>query len=315
MHTRSMLHRPGVIDLFSRQHWVATVAQLGALGISRQSVAAAVASGLVVRPMHGVVGLRTHCDTFEARCTMLHLLAPAGSFLSGTTAGRIHGLRRMPAEPIEITIPERRRLAAPEWATIALTSWLDEEERPEHPDGLSVASPLRTLFDLAAELPERSFQRAAEDAWHLQLVTPGRAAEYLAAIRRRGRTGVARFEAWLERVADIDRPATTGLEQLLVDLALSAGLPEPERQHPLLLNSGVVIHLDLAWPDIRFAIEPGHSWWHGGDVAQRQDQQRDRECSEVGWHVVRFDESVWDHRQQTIRQIRSMYRARRRDVA
>lgn len=310
-----MLHRPGVIELLARQHWIASVSQLAELGVSRQSVAAAVRSGLVVRPMHGVVGIRTQCETFEARCAMLNLLAPVGSFLSATTAGRLYGLRRMPDLPVELTVHERHRVAAPAWARIVETSWLDDEPRPQRDDGLVVASPLRILFGLAAQLPERAFQTAAEDAWHRQLLTPGDAAAYLAAVRRGGRTGVARLEAWLERVGGINRPATTGLEQLLIDLALSAGLPEPVRQHPLRLPSGTEIHLDIAWPDIRFAIEPGHSWWHGGDLAQRRDQERDRACSEVGWHVVRFDESVWENRRQTVRQIRSMYRARARDVA
>ena len=64
------------------------------------------------------------------------------------------------------------------------------------------------------------------------------------------------------------------------------------RQHPLVLPSGEVIHLDLAWPDVRLAVEPGHSWWHGGDLRQRRDQDRDRACAVVGWHVVRYDESA-----------------------
>ena len=52
------------------------------------------------------------------------------------------------------------------------------------------------------------------------------------------------------------------------------GLPTPVRQLPLTLPSGEIIHLDLAWPDVRLAVEPGHSWWHGGDLRQRADQAR-----------------------------------------
>ncbi len=35
----------------------------------------------------------------------------------------------------------------------------------------------------------------------------------------------------------------------------------------------------------------GSSWWHGGDLGQRRDQARDRACGELGWMVVRYDES------------------------
>lgn len=310
-----MLHRPGVIQLFAAQHWVASTAQLRQLGVSHPSMSKAVAAGMVERIANGIMAIPGHGHTFDARCTTLHLMAPSGSFLSGPTAGRLHQLRRMPAEPVEITIREDRAMVAPSWARVARTSWDDREPRVQRTDGLVVASPLRTLFGLAAQRSQRSFEQAAEDAWHRQLVTPKSAAAYLATIRRRGRTGVARFESWLERCAPLDRPGTTGLELLLVDLARSAGLPEPHRQFPVRLRSGIEIHLDLAWPDIRFAIEPGHSWWHGGDPGQRADQRRDRECAEVGWQVVRFDETVWDTRDATIRQIGSMYSARTRDVA
>jgi very-short-patch-repair endonuclease len=310
-----MLQRPGVIHLLAAQHWVVSTAQLAELGVSRKCVAKAARDGLVERVHHGIVGITGHCDRWEARCTTLHLIAPPGSFLSGITAGRLHGLRRMPAEPVSITIREDTRLSAPEWARVSRTSWDDDEDRPSRDDGLVVASPLRTLFALASQRSQRAFEQAAEDAWHRQLLTPASASEYLARVRRRGRTGVARFESWLERAARLDRPATTGLELLLVDLARSAGLPEPRRQYPLRLRSGAEIHLDLAWPDIRFAIEPGHSWWHGGDPGQREDQRRDRECTEVGWQVVRFDETVWDSRHAAIRQIRSMYHARARHIA
>ena len=70
------------------------------------------------------------------------------------------------------------------------------------------------------------------------------------------------------------------------------GLPTPVRQLPLTLPSGELIRLDLAWPDIRLAVEPGHSWWHGGDLRQRADQARDRACAVLGWHVHRYDETA-----------------------
>ena len=78
----------------------------------------------------------------------------------------------------------------------------------------------------------------------------------------------------------------------MLDAVRRAGLPEPERQHPLTLRNGEVIHVDLAWPRARLGVEPGHSWWHGGDLGQRSDQARDRACDEIGWRIVRHDESL-----------------------
>jgi hypothetical protein len=147
-----------------------------------------------------------------------------------------------------------------------------------------------------------------------RLVHPCDAAEYLTRIRRQGLTGVARFEAWLDHVAAQSAPAQSGLEQLLADIVQRSGLPDPERQFPLTLPRGGIVHLDLAWPAIRLALEPGHSWWHGGDLAMRADQERDRACGEVGWHVVRYDESVRQHRDSAARELVGIYRERARLV-
>ncbi len=77
---------------------------------------------------------------------------------------------------------------------------------------------------------------------------------------------MTRFESWLEKTSVRKRPSHTGLELDFVDMIDRVGLPTPKRQHPLRLATGELIHLDLAWPDARLAVEPGHSWWHGGDL-------------------------------------------------
>ena len=44
----------------------------------------------------------------------------------------------------------------------------------------------------------------------------------------------------------------------------------------------------------RLGVEPGHTWWHGGDLGKRADEARDRACDEIGWRIVRHDESLRD---------------------
>jgi len=150
--------------------------------------------------------------------------------------------------------------------------------------------------------------------WHKALVTPEQAWEYLEEIRRSGRGGVKRMADWLERAALRDRPAQSGLELDLLAIVERAGLPEPARQHPLRLPSGEVIHLDIAWPALRLAIEPGHSWWHGGDLGQRRDHARDRACSAVGWQVIRYDEHAARRPAATAAELQAVYRARSQSV-
>lgn len=311
-----MLQRPGVIDLFGEQFWVAHVRQLAEHGVHRGSIARAVQRGTLCRVLPGIVAIPKHWDSFEGRCMVAQLAGGPRSFLSGMTAARLYGLRAMPPEPVLVTTHESFPRVVPSWTTLIRTSWLDDAPGPTRTDRLRVSSPPRMLFDLAARMTDERFARAAEDAWHLGLVTPEEGRRYLQRIRRSGRSGVARFERWLDAVEASGqlRAVESGLEQLLVDLAMRAGLPQPTRQHPITLPNGRTVRLDLAWPDVRFAIEPGHSWWHGGDKGQRADQERDRACATVGWQVVRYDETVWQRRDATVGEIRSMYRARARAV-
>lgn len=305
-----MLQRPDVMALFARQRWVAASSQLVGLGLGERTVTRAIRRGEVERVVGPVVGIIGRPDSFDARCLAIHLAAGRRGYLSGQSAGHLYGLRQMQTTPIEYTMPYRLRFSTPDWARLVRSSWPDDEPRPTRDDDLAVSSPLRMLLDVAAALPQRRFERAAEDAWHRELVSPTQARAYLDRIRRSGRPGISTMERWLEHVEHQRRPAATGLELLLIELARRAGLPQPERQHPLRLRTGVLIHLDIAWPDMRLALEPGHSWWHGGDRAQRDDQDRDRRCAELGWQVLRYDESAWNRQRSIVDELATTYRQR-----
>ncbi len=167
------------------------------------------------------------------------------------------------------------------------------------------------LLKLAAQFNLRRFERAAEDAWHRGLVSPSEMAVYVESVRRPGLQGVALLDTWLSNALPRSRPSQSGLEMDALKAIRSAGLPEPVRQQPLELLTGELIHLDFAWPDVTLAVEPGHSWWHGGDLRMSADYARDRACGELGWHVIRFDEEMRADLAAAGRQIRNTYETRR----
>lgn len=289
----SVINRPAVLQLFHAQHSVATVRQLRDLSVSHTAIDRARARGTVVTVVPGILRLAGAPETFASQAMALQLFVGGRAFVSGTSAGVFHGLRQMPRRPVEITVRETRKVKMPEWGRLVRTSWIDEARDVQaREDGLRIAAPLRTLFRLARVFNQYRFERAAEDCWHRRLVTPEQAIAYLDVVRRSGRAGVSQFERWLEQVACRQRPSQSSLELDVLEAILRAGLPEPERQVPLTLRSGELIHLDLAWPKVRLGVEPGHSWWHGGDLRQRADQARDRACDEVGWRIIRCNESV-----------------------
>jgi very-short-patch-repair endonuclease len=309
------MNRPEVLELLSRQHWVASVDQLREAGVSKAVLQLARRRGLLETPIRGVVKLAAVDLSFEGRLMVVQLAAGPTAFVSGPSAGVLYQLRMMPRRPAEVTVMENHQLTVPPWARLVRTSWIDEDrDVVARPDGLRVASPLRTLFGIARRFNQYLFERAAEDVWHRKLATPDEAADYLAAVRRSGRAGVTRFDNWLEKTAARSRPSQSGLELDFVDMLRHVGLPPAERQHPLLLLTGELIHLDLAWPDVRLAIEPGHSWWHGGDLRMRLDYARDRDCDEIGWRVIRYDEAAADDKERTARQVFAIYQRRKADL-
>ncbi len=219
------------------------------------------------------------------------ITAPDG-IISGWSGGLLVGLRSMPTTTIHVTVANDYRRDTPPWIDLHRTTWWDADTQPI--DSFVVASPMRILFGLAQAFNQHRFERAAEDAWHLGLITPSDAADYLERHRCRGKDGVAMIVQWLDRCEGQTRPAQSNLERALLEEFERIGLPRPARQHPLALASGETIHLDIAWPAIRLAVEPGASWFHGGDAGQRRDQARDRACAEVGWLIIRFDETMRD---------------------
>jgi hypothetical protein len=298
-----------VMSLAATQHGAIAVRQLTTdLARSPRSVSRARQRGLLVDLAPGIVRLASSPETFLMRCSAAQLHARPVGFLSGWTAARLVGLRSMPSTPVHFTAPTAYRRRPPEWVDLHVSRWYDEADRFEGPYGLTLARPMRMLWGLAAAFNQLRFERAAEDAWHLGLITPSEAAEYLEAHRCRGKDGVERVEVWLRRSLTQDRPAQSNLERRLLEVFEDIGLPTPLRQHPVVLRSGETIHLDIAWPDIKLAVEPGAAWWHGGDLGMRRDQARDRACLDVGWRTIRFDESVRDDLRAAARQVARIHR-------
>jgi hypothetical protein len=230
----------------------------------------------------------------------------------GGTAGRMRGMRDMPSRRIYASVPWRGgRSELPAWVSRRGSNWLTEDD-VEIVNGFRLERPLPMLLSLADRFNQFRFESAAEDAWHLGLVTPADATHYLASVRRSGRHGVKVMETWLRKTGDRSRPVASKFEIKVLNAVRIAGLPEPQKQHPVTLQSGDTIHVDLAWPDVMLGLEPGHSWWHGGDLKQGKDQARSRAANVVGWELMFFDELALADMATVTSDIVSTYATRRR---
>jgi very-short-patch-repair endonuclease len=68
------------------------------------------------------------------------------------------------------------------------------------------------------------------------------------------------------------------------------GLPAPAVQHPVIAR-GARYHLDLAYPEVRLAIEYDGAE-HRTQRRARRDLIREAALTALGWHILRLDADV-----------------------
>jgi very-short-patch-repair endonuclease len=301
-----------LFQIADRQHGAVSRRQLlDDVGVSASTVLRATKDGRLVQVAPGVYRVGGAPDTFEARCSAATLFGDGVGFVSGSSAGRLYGLRRMHADVVDFTVPDGFRTLPPWWMRLRTTNWYDGDEHRTLLEGrITVAAPLRMLFGLARQFNQRRFDNAADDAWQLGLITPHAALDFLQANRASGKNGVIRLERWVERALEQSAPSESYLERDLIAELERIGLPTLVRQYPLVLRTGERIRLDAAWPEIRLAVEPGHSWFHRFDGGQERDHRRDAACGELGWQILRLNEKMLLDVRSAARTVARVYRQR-----
>ena len=127
--------------------------------------------------------------------------------------------------------------------------------------------------------------------------------DLVAAVHRNtGRRGLrgARWAVDLIRVGPASRP-----ESLLRLLIVAAGLPEPEISPAVVVARGtIVLHPDLAYPDLRIAIEYEGSSHRDADRWERDIERREL-FEDAGWRVIRVTkQGLFTEPEATVRRIR-----------
>ncbi len=301
-----------IFDLAQAQSGIVSRQQLLASGLSSNRIDRARTDGWLTRLLPGVFLMAPSPASFHARCFAVQTWLDGVGVLAGRTAGRLLGLSNMGSSPIRCLVPTSRVTDVPDWVKVHRSRWyFDDQRYTKLASGLMVTNPHRTVFALAAStLTQRRFDHIADDAWNLGLVTPTEMASYLERHRCRGKDGVALVEGWVERSLPRTRATQSYFERDLLDALERAGLPTPATQHPLDLRSGERIHLDIAWPDVQLAVEPGHTRFH--DPAA--DAVRDLASAELGWMVHRLTEHTRPELDRFARLIAASHRRRYHDV-
>ena len=263
-----------VWELAARQHDVVTRVQLLALGITSAAIRHALGSGRL-HPVHpGVYAVgRPGLSRFGRWMAAVLACGPEAALSHGTAAA-LWGIRPEPAGArIHVTVPPSRRSRA---SGVVVHR---REVRRETVEGISLASPVETLVDLATELRAPALERAVNDADRLDLVDPEELRDALDALPRR--PGIRALRQLLDRLTF--RLTDSELERRFLALVRRAGLPQP-------LTRRVVngFRVDFWWPTLGLVVETDGLRYHRTPAQQARDRLRDQVHLAAGLAPLRF---------------------------
>jgi len=268
----------------------------------------------VQHPFTGVSSLGLDVEAIVEACQAYEPLLRAGEAFSHQTAALLFGAplpsRMSAAQPLHIMSPGVTRART--------TGTVGHRSSGGFPVvlrfGLPVVSPEATWLHLAGGLRREDltavgdflvtgsrFGRSREPAF---TTLPQLAATLHRSPRCRG----ARAARWaLEQIRV--GPASR-METLLRLVIVAAGLPEPVIGHPVAVGRGLMLHPDLAYPDLRIAIE-----YEGGDPREARrwehDIERRERFEDAGWRVIRVTRhALFDEPERLIARIRRVRLAR-----
>ncbi len=267
------------------RHGIVTRAQLRCLGMLDGAIERRVDAGVLV-PLHqGVYRHAAAPATTEARLVAAVRASGAGAVASHRSAAWLHGLRDTPRSRPEVTLPGRR---------LPLLGGVirHRTDTLEAPDVTSVrrvpcTSVPRTLLDLGAVVPFEVVELATQDALIRNLTTSVDLVCVLERVGARGRRGTAALRAVVRESLAPDA-IESRLEVDLLRLVESSFVPPPVLQHEITLPGGGRARLDLAWPELRVAVEADGRRWHSTRRDFERDLTRSRAITAAGWRHYRY---------------------------
>lgn len=248
---------------------------------------AALASGALTRHQLRTRFTAVHRDIYVAtgteptallRAKACWLRSRGHGVLAGFSASAFHGARWIDAGLPAYIIDSNHR---PARGIIAWGDAIDEDEICQIGD-IRLTTPARTAVDLACKFPEDPAVAAIDAlarAARLKVSDIQAAAE-----RHSGRKGIKQARV---TIALVDPGAESPQETWLRLLVVRAGYPRPQSQYPVRNEYGAVIgEVDLAWPDLKIALEY-EGRHHTDPDTLRKDIARVDEMIENRWIVIR----------------------------
>jgi predicted transcriptional regulator of viral defense system len=266
--------------LAREQHGVASLAQLRALGWSRQRVRTAVAHGLLVPVTRGVYAVG-HQPLGARTLWMAAVLALGpGAVLSHISAAMLWGLLAVRQVRPHVTTP--RHAQSRDALVVHRTRNLSGADHTKR-DDIPVTAVPRTAIDLGDVLKPAAYAQAIERVPLLDVHAFERALK-----RHPGRHATPALTRLIQLYGDHTR---SFLERAFLTLIRRHHLPEPR------VNRRVDGHeRDFTWPDHNLVIEVDGGAFHASRERRAADNRRDLELT-LGrrhHHRVTYEQVVLD---------------------
>jgi hypothetical protein len=201
-----------IAELAAAQHGVVTLEQLRTAGWTGSMIRGAVARGQLVRIGPRTLAIAGVPSTWRMALQAGLLDLGSNAAVAGRSAAALLGFDNFPEGPVELLVPraERRHTAT---AVVRSTSRLPPLDVILEPGGFRCTSAARTIIDLAGLVGPRLLEDAIDSAVRAGQTSLPFLHRRLAALRHRGRPGMARLDALLA-----DGGGTTRLERLFLQL-------------------------------------------------------------------------------------------------
>lgn len=266
-----------LLVLATRQGGVVLRSQLADHGVSPATANRRVDRGEWQRVSDGVYRVlpaEDDLDLLRSACVALPAVVSHGS------AALLHGLVDRPPLRPQVIGPASATHAFP-GVEVRRSGGLDASQVTSV-DRLPITTPARTLVDLATDLEPVAWADVADRAIGRRTVAPSELHRLADLLCGRGRPGSTTIRTYLED----PQLGASRLERHALRLLAEAGLPAPVREFAIPWSPRQ--RFDLAYPDLRIAIELDGRHWHDRPDAFQTDRERDRTAARHGWIVIRF---------------------------
>lgn len=218
------------------------------------------------------------------------LLMPRTAAVTGRSAAHLLGAcEASGSDPVDVLIPADQSFGPVRGLHIRKDSIPGQPVRG--PFGFPTTPPAVTAWELAQAMPLLDAVPVIDALMHYGHLAPAQLEDL--STRRAGRRGAARADACF-RMAD---PLAESPAESLVRVRLArAGLPPLVSQFTVRAQGRFVARVDLAWPQLRIAIEYDGAW-HDSRGQFGKDRRRLNALVAAGWtvyHVTAADLADWD---------------------